>query len=320
MKTPVSTPSNVANAMSTFHIKEGTRIEPTEVNHLFTPTWTPMELKGGKHPPVMSVLCFEQRRIEAVRRAAWIDDEFPLKQIAECPINVLALDAEQRKLLLIGPTIKVVGEGNVVIRDSVPLRAMLASFQRVHDLIHVKPGLVEIRIQGNMDVVRIKKLLDLFTTDKFLALRAKPVTGDFTRDVFMYQAALYLGIHYTHTNALLDSLCATVTSRLLTDDELDVAVSHIATSNPLIKNISNDLCHLRFKKEISNNIVFEEWLDRKCNEELKDLMTEIDEQHKKRRQAVTKRKCDWRKDPVLLSWGEDIDGVYAVEDEDASNT
>jgi hypothetical protein len=136
----------------------------------------------------------------------------------------------------------------------------------------------------------------------------------------MYQAALCLGIHYTHTNALLNSLCATVTSRLLTVEELDIVVSHTATSDPLIKHIANDLCHRRFKKEISGNIVFVEWLGRKYNKGLKDLMTDIDEQHKNRRRAVTKRKCDWREDPILLSWGEDVDGVYVVDDEEDGNT
>jgi hypothetical protein len=94
IETPIATPSNEANAMSTFHEREDTHIESAEVIYLFTPTWTPMKPTGGKRPPVISTFCLEQRRIEAVRKAAWIDDDFPLKQIAEYPINVLTLDAE----------------------------------------------------------------------------------------------------------------------------------------------------------------------------------------------------------------------------------
>jgi hypothetical protein len=104
----------------------------------------------------------------------------------------------------------------------------------------------------------------------------------------MYQASLALGIHYGHILPLLNALCSTISSRLLTTSELDNLTHRISSAtNPLFKHLANDLCHRRFK-EIPDIAKFEQWLSRKGKEGLKKAMMEIDQMHKTRRQALSK--------------------------------
>jgi hypothetical protein len=105
----------------------------------------------------------------------------------------------------------------------------------------------------------------------------------------MYQASLALGIHYGHILPLLNALCSTISSRLLTTSELDNLTHRISSAtNPLFKHLANDLCHRRFKKEIPDIAKFEQWLSRKGKEGLKKAMMEIDQMHKTRREALSK--------------------------------
>ena len=91
-------------------------------------------------------------------------------------------------------------------------------------------------------------------------------------------------------------------------------VRRFPPTNPLIKYTAKDLCHRRFKKQIPNIAEFEIWLNGRGKEGLKKAMAACDEVHKMTRQAITRRKCDWKKDAVLRLWGEDVDGVCVEEE------
>jgi hypothetical protein len=252
----------------------------------------------------------EKKRIAAVIVAINLSRVPPLGQIAEHSIDVLTLDTIYRKTLLDGPTIDLIANG-VVIRKNVALRALIASCQRVNDVIQIKPTATKFRMHGHVDRQSVEGLLDIFTTSKLLEFdRINLRSDDLCKDILTYQACLALGIHYTHTIPLLNALRAVVSSRLLKTDELDVLATRLPASNPLIKHVANDLCHRRFKKQIPDIGEFERWLDGKSKEGLKKAMMEYDREHKNTRQATTRRKCDWKNHDVLCLWGEDVDGVY----------
>lgn len=165
----------------------------------------------------------------------------------------------------------------------------------------------------------IKRLLDVFTTSKLLGLdRVDLVSGNFRNGILTYRACLALGIHYTHSAPLLSALCAVVTSRPLSINELRMLVHRFPPTNPLIKHTTKELCHRRFKKHIPNIAEFEDWLNEKSREGLEQAMAACDKVHKMTRQAIIRRTCDWRKYVVLCLWGEDVDGV-CVEKEAEDN-
>jgi hypothetical protein len=281
------------------------------------PTWVPQKtIEGAPRHSVKSVIQSEQDRIAAVRAATKLTKGIAVKKLAEHPINVLALSIDDRKLLLEGPKTSIIADGNVIIRKGVPTRALMASCQKVHDTLHVKPRLTQFRVYGKLDLKCIETLLDIFTISTLLDLNDANLTTDsFDKNVLMYQAILALGIHYDHTLPLLNSLRSTISSRLLTTSELDSLTHRISSStHPLFKHLANDLCHRRFKRQIPDVSKFEQWLSRKGKEGLKKSMIEVDQKHRMHRQAVGRRQCDWRGDRVLARWGEDVDGVYAVEE------
>jgi hypothetical protein len=112
----------------------------------------------------------------------------------------------------------------------VPIRARMASCQKVHNLLHVKPHITQFRLYGKVNQESIEFLLDTFATPKLLETKSiNIVTNDFTSDVLTYQASLALGIHCTHTLPLLNSLCGSISSRLLTTSELDALVHRISS-------------------------------------------------------------------------------------------
>jgi hypothetical protein len=229
---------------------------------------------------------------------------FPVKKLAEHTIE--------------GPKISIIADGNVIIRRGVPIRALMASCQKVHDLLHVKPRVTQFRV---IDLTCIETLLDIFTTPKLLELNdANRTTDPFDKNVLMYQASIALCIHYAHTLPLLNALRSTVSSRLLTTYELDSLTDRISsTTNSLFKYLANDLYHRRFKTQIPDIAKFEQWLSCKGKEGLKKAMMDIDHKHKMQRQAVSKRQCDWRGDKMLERWGEDADGVCEVEGKSVEN-
>jgi hypothetical protein len=174
----------------------------------------------------------------------------------------------------------------------------MASCQKVNDLLHVKPRVTQFRVYGKIDLTCIETLLEIFTTLKLLELNdANLTTGSFDKNVLMYQPSLALGIRYSHTLPLLNVLCSTISSRLLTISELDSLTHRISSAtNPISKHLANNICHRRFKKEIPDIAKFEQWLSRKGKEGLEKAMMEIDQKHKTRRQALSKRQCDRRGD------------------------
>ena len=96
----------------------------------------------------------------------------------------------------------------------------MASCTKVYDLLHSKPSVTQFNIHGKIDQKSVRTLLNKFTTE--IMLQASKITA---KDVLIYQASLSLGIHYAHTNPLLDTLCAEITSRLLSTEELSMVVS-----------------------------------------------------------------------------------------------
>jgi hypothetical protein len=285
------------------------------------PTWVPQKtVADATRFRVKTILESEQDRIAAVNAAMHLPKDFPIKKLAEHPIDILTLSTNDRKLLFEGPKISVIADGNVIIRKGVPVRALMASCQRVHDLLHVKPRVTQFRVFGNVDVKCIETLLDAFATDKLLDLKhTNLITDSFEQNVLMYQATLALGINYTYTAPLLNSLRDTISSRLLTTSELNTLVHRIPSpTNPLFRDLVNNLCNRRSKKQIPDLAKFEQWLSCKGKEGLKKVMVEIDTKHPAHReavarQAVLKRQCDWKKAKVLETWGEEVDAVAAGE-------
>jgi hypothetical protein len=285
----------------------------------FKPTWVPQKtVADAPRFRVKTIIESEQDRIAAVKAAMLLPKDFLINKLAEHPINVLTLSAADRKLLLEGPKISIIADGNVIIRKGVAIRALMASCQKVHNLLHVKPRVTQFRVFGNVNVKCIKTLLDIFTTPALLDLQHPNfITDSFDQNVLIYQASLTLGIHYTHTAPFLNSLRDTISSRLLTTSELDTIVRRIPSpTNPLFKHLANDLCHRHFKKQIPDAAKFEQWLGCKGKAGLKKVMMEIDTKHPRHRQAVArqavaKRQCEWKSAKVLETLGEDVDGVAA---------
>jgi hypothetical protein len=261
--------------------------ETSTVSLSMSPIWTP--------PTVVRRKEAEMARIAALRKEL-LPEDFPLLQLAEHPLDVFTLQGRDRAPLLSGPKISVITDGNVVIRKNVPIRALIASSTKLHDLLLIKPKATQFRIYGTVDHKSVKSLLDMFTTKAGLKVRqVKLGSRDLVKDVLTYQACLALGIYYTHTKPLLNLLSAEITNRLLTREEMDTIISRVPATDPLFKHLANSLCHRRFKKEIDDIVSFERWLGNDRRKVLQNAMIEIDQQHRKRRAAVKTRQEAWGK-------------------------
>jgi hypothetical protein len=210
--------------------------------------------------------------------------------VAEYPLNVLTLPMDDRAHLLLGPKINIIGDDNVIIRSNVPIHAFIASSTKLYDLLQIKPKVTQFRVHGKVDQKSLERLLDIFTTKPGLkANEANLVGKDFVKDVLLYQACLSLGIYYAHVKPLLNAIRAEVSARLLTVEEMNTIVNRIPASDPLMKHLANDLCHRRFKKEIPDIVAFEKWLGYDSKKKLQKIMMEIDQEHKRRREAHNMR-------------------------------
>ncbi|CBX91665.1 predicted protein [Plenodomus lingam JN3] len=275
---------------------------------------TPIKLTSSRYGPssklspkiqVTSYHMSVQERVKGIK-AVVTSDQSTSKMIGEHPMNILTLKSEERQLLLEGPSISIIADGNIIIRKAVPLRALKASCTKVHDLFQVKPRATQFRVYGKINQESVERLLDILSTENLVDVKdiklELPSMG-FVEGVLMYQACLCLGVIYHHTKPLIDVLCAQVTDRLLTTEEMSTIVNRCPPQDPLFRHLANSLCHRRFKKQIPDVVAFEHWLGKKPA--LQKAMSEIDQAHKKRRAAIKKRNCSWRSDSVLAKWGED---------------
>ena len=214
----------------------------------------------------------------------------PVDGVIEHPINIFTLSEAGRKHLLVGRRISIVADGKEVIRKGVPMRALRASCTKVNDLLTVKPSITQYRVYGKVDKRSIETLLDMFTTTNCLtATEAKLATDSFVKNVLLYQACLSLGVIYHHIKPLLNVIRAEITARMLTTEKMNTIVKRVSPSDPLFKHLVNDLCHRRFKKHIPDVPAFEKWLGNK--KALQKMMVEIDQAHKKKREAIKLQKC-----------------------------
>ncbi|KAI4932538.1 hypothetical protein J4E85_002936 [Alternaria conjuncta] len=274
--------------------------DPVLITLPTAPTWSPVIRRDAPNVRASPIIGQEQERNRIITEAIGIPESGSLKRIAEHSINVLSLDTKDRKVFLEGPTVDLIARG-IVIRKDVALRALIASCQKANDAVQITPQITRFRIHGHADEGSIKRLLDVFTTSKLLGLDRVDLVS-------------VLGIHYTHSAPLLGTLRALVSSRLLSISELEMLVRRFPPTNPLFKHTAKELCRRRFKKQIPNIAEFENWLNKESQEGLKKTMAACDKVHKMTRQAITRRKCDWRKDAVLRLWGEDVDGVCVEEE------
>jgi hypothetical protein len=215
---------------------------------------------------------------------------------AQAPTNILTLYREDRIELLSGPRINIVADGNVIIRKNVPIRALMASSTKLHDLLNVKCLVTQFRVPRNVDRKSIERLLDLLTTGCIVDARTIKLTSrSFFADVLMYQACLALGIDYTHTIPLTRALRAEITARLLTFDEMNAIVECVPATDPLFKHLAHNLWYRRFNREISDILAFEKWLGRYHKRELRSAMIEMDQEREKWHNAHEVRQLAARK-------------------------
>jgi hypothetical protein len=206
------------------------------------------------------------------------------KQVADHPMDVMTLSREERNRLLTGRKISIVVDSHVTVRKNVPVRALLAMSTKFCDLLHVKPDATQFRIYHKTDRKSIERLLDIFTTPALVdATEIKLISTSFVEDLLMYEACLSLGVYHAHIKPLLNALCAEISARLLTVEEMNTIANRAAPTDPLFKHLANSLCHRRFKKEIPDILAFERWLSYDKKMALKTMMMEIDQGHKKRR-------------------------------------
>jgi hypothetical protein len=126
--------------------------------------------------------------------------------------------------------------------------------------------------------------LDIFTTLALVdTIEIKLTSTNFVKDLLMYEACLWLVISHAHVKPLLNALCAEVSVRFLTVEEMNTIVNRAAPTDPLFKHLENSLCHRRFRKELADIPAFERWLSYDKKKTFKTMMVEIDQGHKKRR-------------------------------------
>jgi hypothetical protein len=87
----------------------------------------------------------------------------------------------------------------------------------------------------------------------------------------------------------LNAIRAEVSARLLTVEEMNTIINRIPAFDPLMKHLANDLCHRRFKNEIPDIVAFEKWHGYDSKKKLQKIMMEIDQEHKRRREAHNMR-------------------------------
>ncbi|KAL6709372.1 hypothetical protein ACN47E_001779 [Coniothyrium glycines] len=204
--------------------------------------------------------------------------------------NLFASPESERKILLEGRKIDIMDDHNDIIRTGVPVRALTASFKKIHDLLQVKPSITRYRVYDKADRRSLDTLLDIFTTPHGLqAPGIKLTSNNFVQNLLMYQACQTLGVAYPHTKPLLNSLRAEISARLLTKEELNTILKRVRSPDPLFKHLANDLCHRRIKQNIPDIEAFEKWVGNK--KALQQAMVEIDQAHKRRR-GVSKASKD----------------------------
>jgi len=224
----------------------------------------------------------DQARTDDVFRALYPDD-LPNEHFIQHPVDVTKLDNEGRKRLLAGPKVSVVAYGNNVIRNGVPIRALMASSTKLYSLLNAKSLVTEFSISDRVDTKCVERLLDSFTTQEGLnASTIKLTSRNFFNDILMYQACLAIGIHPNHVVPLRNALLAEITRRLLTFDEMNAIIDCVPVTDPLFKHLTLSLCNRRQEKRISNIATFEEWLGRDSKKALQTAMMEIDLEEKRR--------------------------------------
>lgn len=244
-------------------------------------------LRDPKAPATQRRPSLAAARVCAVRKSLFPDD-LPIKvnKVAEQPLDIMTLTCYDRTHILSGPQINVIGDANVIIRKEVPIRALMASSSKLHDLVQIKPHIVQFRVYGKVDHKSVQRLLDLFTTEKSLeATELKLPSKNFVENILLYQACLSLGVYYVHVKPLLDGLRADISARSLSFEEMNTIINRVPASDPLIEHLANDLCHRRIKKQIHNIVAFEKWLGHDSKKKLQSEMVEIDQAHKKRREV-----------------------------------
>ncbi|KAH7082184.1 hypothetical protein FB567DRAFT_401240, partial [Paraphoma chrysanthemicola] len=207
--------------------------------------------------------------------------------LSEHCVDITTIKKEYRAYLLKGSTISIVADGNYVIRKDIPIRALMASSYKVHDLVQMSQPSCQFRVSYKADHESVIELLNIFTTENVVNVdRINLASGNFDKDIMMYQACRELGIHYAHILPLLKALRGKVSARLMTFKELDSIVAHVRSTDALFKHLVNDLCYRRFKKRISDIKSFEKWLGKPENRELRKMMAEVDQARKRVREAA----------------------------------
>ncbi|KAH7070486.1 hypothetical protein BKA63DRAFT_398822, partial [Paraphoma chrysanthemicola] len=208
-------------------------------------------------------------------------------QLSEHCVDITTIKREDRGYLLQGGRISVVADGNHVIRKGIPIRALMASSYKLHDLVQVRRPVCRFRVSSKIDQESVIELLDVFTKERVVNFdRINLASGSFARDLLIYQAGYELGIHYAHILPLLNALCWQISARLLTFKELDSIVARVRSTDALFKHLVNDLCYRRFRKRIAETKTFQKWLGRPENRELREMMAEIDQVKKRVREAA----------------------------------
>jgi hypothetical protein len=235
----------------------------------------PLELSGPNAIPELWKAIFSQEQLDIASKT---------------PMNIMTLIPARRIDLLSGPRLSIVADGNIHIRKDVPMFALLASSTKLYNLTLIKEQVKQLRIFGNVDHGSVEKLLDIFTTKKGLEAKQISLIGtNFTQDVLLYQACLSLGIYYVHSKPLLNTPRAEISARLLTEEERNTVANRVPPTDPLLKHLANDLCHRRIKKQIPDIMEFEKLLGHNRKKKLQCTMVEIDQEHKKRREACRTR-------------------------------
>lgn len=264
------------------------------------PLWTHRELSGTPLVRVGRLFREHESRATAVCTVLF-PTEIHNKELSERPIDILALKNAERALFVEGPKISVIGDGNAVIREGVPLRALMASAAKVHDLFQIKPLTRHFRVYGGVNRESIEALLDIFTTEESVERKnINLTTNSFAKNLLMYQACLSLGILYYHTEPLRKALCAEITAGTPTVHELNTIANLIPSTDLLFKHHSNVMYHQGLRKEILDIAVFLEWLSNK--RVLLNAMVETDQQHMRRSKTASITQCSPSSNNDIRKW------------------
>ncbi|KAF2030582.1 hypothetical protein EK21DRAFT_111672 [Setomelanomma holmii] len=245
----------------------------------------PPKSPAWRSPSITRLVLLEKARHDRVRKGVFLKEQ-PFAKHAERPLNILAISQNDRSRLLAGRRFAIITDGNNVIRKNVPVRALMASFTKVHDLLQVKPSATQFHVRGNVQGACLECLLDIFTTKEGLEVgEIELVSGDFSKDALMYQACLALGIYSDHSRPLLNALRARISQAPLSFAELNTLIDRIPSHDPLFKYLAHDLCNRRLKKQIKDLHAFDWWLNGISRTTLKEVMTEIDSRNVRTRRT-----------------------------------